>query len=59
MGEKEGSEEDRTPKGRKREGDSEVMKTIATFIDEKFKNVFKEAEIYFGGVLLHCSFLMP
>ena len=58
MREKEGTEEDKTPRG-KREGDWEVMKTIATFIDEKFKNVFKEAEIYFGGVPLRCSFMMP
>ena len=45
MGENQGAEEDKTPRGkkRKREGDSEVMKTIATFIDEKFKNVLKEA----------------
>ena len=59
MGEKEGTQEDKTPRGKKREGDSEVMKTIATFIDEKFKSVFKQAEIYFAGVLLHCSFMMP
>ena len=45
MGENQGAEEDKTPRGkkRKREGDSEVMKTITTFTDEKFKNVLKEA----------------
>ena len=45
MGENQGAEEDKTPRGkkRKREGDSEVLKTITTFTDEKFKNVLKEA----------------
>ena len=46
MGEKGAAEEDKsTPRGkkRKREGDSEVMKTISVFIDDKFKNVLKEA----------------
>ena len=46
MGEKGAAEEDKsTPRGkkRKREGDSEVMKTISAFIDDKFKNVLKEA----------------
>ena len=49
MGENQGAEEEKTswktPRGkkRKREGDSEVIKTIATFIDEKFKTVLKDA----------------
>ena len=45
MGENQGAEEHKTPRGkkRKREEDSEVMKTITTFTDEKFKNVLKEA----------------
>ena len=44
MGENQGGEE-KTPRGkkRKREGDPEVIKTITTFIDDKFKNVLKEA----------------
>ena len=45
MGENQGGEEEKTPRGkkRKREGDPEVIKTITTFIDDKFKNVLKEA----------------
>ena len=45
MGESQGGEEEKTPRGkkRKREGDPEVIKTITTFIDDKFKNVLKEA----------------
>ena len=47
MGEKEAGEEDKSTtrgKKRKREGaDSEVLKSIGTFIDDKFKNVLKEA----------------
>ena len=45
MGENQQAEEDKTPRGkkRKRNGDSEVIKTIATFVDERFKNELKEA----------------
>lgn len=46
MGENQGAEEDKTPRGKKRkrgDGDSEVIKTIATFVEEKFKNELKEA----------------
>ena len=46
MGEKDVAEEDKsTPRGRKRkrEGDSEMIKTIGTFVEEKFKNELKEA----------------
>ena len=45
MGENQQAEENKTPRGkkRKREGDSEVIKTIATFVDEKFKTVLKDA----------------
>ena len=46
MGENQGAEEDKIPRGKKRkrgDGDSEVIKTIATFVDEKFKNELKEA----------------
>ena len=45
MGENQGSEEDKTPRGkkRKRDGDSEVIKTISSFIDEKFQKELKEA----------------
>ena len=46
VGENQGGEEEKTPRGKKRksrEGDSEVIKTIATFMDDTFKNVLKEA----------------
>ena len=45
MGENQGAEEDKTPRGkkRKRDGDSEVIKTISSFVDEKFKKELKEA----------------
>ena len=47
MGENQQVEEDKTPRGkkRKRDGDSEVIKTISTFVDEKFKAVLKEAVV--------------
>ena len=47
MGENQQAEEDKTPRGkkRKRDGDSEVIKTISTFVDEKFKAVLKEAVV--------------
>ena len=47
MGENQGGEEEKTPRGkkRKRDGDSEVIKTISTFVDEKFKTVLKEAVV--------------
>ena len=45
MGENQGAEEDKTPRGkkRKRDGDSEVIKTISSFVDEKFQKELKEA----------------
>ena len=44
MGENQGAEEDKTPRGkkRKRDGDSEVIKTISSFVDEKFQKELKE-----------------
>ena len=46
MGENQGAEDsEKTPRGkkRKRDGDSEVIKTISSFVDEKFQKELKEA----------------
>ena len=46
MGENQGAEDsEKTPRGkkRKRDGDSEVVKTISSFVDEKFQKELKEA----------------
>ena len=46
MGENQGPEDsEKTPRGkkRKRDGDSEVIKTISSFVDEKFQKELKEA----------------
>ena len=46
MGENQGPEDsEKTPRGkkRKRDGDSEVVKTISSFVDEKFQKELKEA----------------
>ena len=46
MGENQGAEDsEKTPRGkkRKRDGDSEVIKTIFSFVDEKFQKELKEA----------------
>ena len=45
MGENQGAEDsEKTPRGkkRKRDGDSEVIKTISSFVDEKFQKELKE-----------------
>ena len=46
MGENQGAEDsEKTPRGkkRKRDGDSEVIKTISSFVEEKFQKELKEA----------------
>ena len=46
MGENQGAEDsEKTPRGKKkkRDGDSEVIKTISSFVDEKFQKELKEA----------------
>ena len=46
MGENQRAEDsEKTPRGkkRKRDGDSEVIKTISSFVDEKFQKELKEA----------------
>ena len=46
MGENQGAEDsEKTPRGkkRKRDGDSEVIKTISSFVDKKFEKELKEA----------------
>ena len=45
MGEHQGADEAKTPRGkkRKRDGDSEVIKTISSFVDKNFEKELKEA----------------
>ena len=45
MGENQAGDEDKTPRGkkRKRDGDSELIKTISSFVDKKFEKELKEA----------------